>query len=1206
MKEVSVSKTISFSDVVLSDRVPVAVIPYLLEHKELKSKVRLAFFGPVYHATFPHEGGPSVGVFVQFQGNSIQDIFCQCEASQEKGVCSHVAATIRAIFARSSEPIHSRFLRSPYYAILKHFTLTKKSPHVSDNKKEIRFSIGSQYIHVEGDIEPFLDMVEMEEENEDSSIKFAHLSEEELNSWYRGTPSAKLAFELSSLCDLARFLYLKEERDGKPVWHVQGHDRIVFAWDTLKVSIPYPKAVDPELFSCCLSYPGLHKVEPFHGCKEVICSYKQNTLSLSVEGTLLKDKKPIWSEDKGLFFREFPKKYSCVIEDKDEQARVLDTCFPEAKEQAVEWTCSLSSKGLRVTSKALGQECLAFVGRWAVTVQGEFIRTGGSFFQKGSFFVPKEELDHWLDHNRAFISLFPGFRVHDVPFLRDISYDVSSQGMLSFIRRAKGKEKSLLIFGSWTYVPEKGFFLKEMQQTSLPLDQPVLPHRVAEFIRTHKQKLSRIDGFFAGDSPIASVDLFVREEKGAVIYVEPKIVWKKPEYEKELCLFDEFGYVAHIGFFELPSSLSLAHEVHRAQTEEWNYFFEKELPLLRQREECRLDARLEKPQSLQLMCNQLEPEVVHESDMKADQLWNVDFFWKSANGRATFEEVISALERGEKWVITDAGTLFLSEVRFEWLLLLVPKKRKNKTVRSSIKTWDFLKIKAHDDLQFESSLDVGPRAIVEKLLHDTPIDPLPSLDLLNCSLRTYQMAGLEWLWMLYSFGLSGLLCDDMGVGKTHQAMALFAAVRRKMKENGVHRPFLVICPTSLIWHWKEKIASFLPSFKLFSYLGHDRTLEGFSQETHDLFLTTYGIWRNESAALQKISFEIALFDELQIAKNHCSRIWSALSQVSSHMRLGLTGTPIENQLRELKALFDLLVPGYLPEDSVFRELYVRPWEKQVLDKERFDSLSRYVRPFVLRRKKSEVLRDLPEKVEERYHVELMGEQKELYHQVAAQQAGMLIQQLRDESSPIPYIHIFALLSSLKQICNHPASYLKAVDQYEMYESGKWEAFCDLLDEAIESGQKVVVFSQFLAMLDIMKLYMTKKKIQFAEIRGRTKERGDEMRRFHKDPQCKVFLGSLQAAGLGIDLTAATVVIHYDRWWNAARENQATDRVHRIGQERGVQVCKLITLQTIEERIDRMIERKSQLLEDVISYDDHQVVKKLSRSELLELVQDLCT
>lgn len=200
--------------------------------------------------------------------------------------------------------------------------------------------------------------------------------------------------------------------------------------------------------------------------------------------------------------------------------------------------------------------------------------------------------------------------------------------------------------------------------------------------------------------------------------------------------------------------------------------------------------------------------------------------------------------------------------------------------------------------------------------------------------------------------------------------------------------------------------------------------------------------------------------------------------------------------------------------------------------------------------------------------------------------------------------MFALLSYLKQICNHPAVYYQKPEEYKKYSSGKWELFIELLSEARDSGQKVVIFTQYLAQLTIFELYLKEHHIGYALIRGSTTNRGEEVRRFQEDKSCEVFLGSIQAAGLGIDLTAGSIVIHYDRWWNAARENQATDRVHRIGQTRGVQVFKLVTRSTFEEHINAMIEEKGKLLETHVSADDHNVLKLLNRNDILKLLQNV--
>ncbi|KIC71711.1 putative ATP-dependent helicase YwqA [Neochlamydia sp. TUME1] len=444
----------------------------------------------------------------------------------------------------------------------------------------------------------------------------------------------------------------------------------------------------------------------------------------------------------------------------------------------------------------------------------------------------------------------------------------------------------------------------------------------------------------------------------------------------------------------------------------------------------------------------------------------------------------------------------------------------------------------------------------------------------------------------------------MGLGKTHQAMALIAAIinhGEKQKQKG-NSYFLIICPTSVIYHWQDKLAQYLPNLRVSTFYGTHRSLDEF-QEHYDILLTSYGVWRIEHQLLSKISFELAIFDEIQIAKNYRSRLYATLAHVNAHMRLGLTGTPIENHLRELKSLFDLVLPTYMPGEKDYREYFVKPIDKKQ-DLKRKALLSRLINPFVLRRKKENVLNDLPEKTEEISHCGLTESQAILYNNVVEQSRQVVLDKLTHGSQPIPYLHIFAILSYLKQICDHPACYLKTPSEYKLYQAGKWDLFIELLKEARESHQKVVVFSQYLNMLDIIQKYLEERHIGFAAIRGSTINRGEQLKRFNEDPQCEVFLGSLQAAGLGVELTAASVVIHYDRWWNAARENQATDRVHRSGQTRGVQVFKLVTKGTFEEKIDKMITRKGKLMEDIVGVDDHRLLKQFNRDEIIELLQNV--
>jgi SNF2 family DNA or RNA helicase len=257
-------------------------------------------------------------------------------------------------------------------------------------------------------------------------------------------------------------------------------------------------------------------------------------------------------------------------------------------------------------------------------------------------------------------------------------------------------------------------------------------------------------------------------------------------------------------------------------------------------------------------------------------------------------------------------------------------------------------------------------------------------------------------------------------------------------------------------------------------------------------------------------------------------------------------------------------------------------------------------PFKLRRTKENVLPDLPAKVEDIRHCALSEEQVKMYRDIIALKAQPLVEALKDEQAQVPYLHVFATLTLLKQICNHPAL-IKEDKNYKKYESGKFELFKELLQEAFDSNHKVVVFSQYVSMIQIIDEYLTDIGVQHVVLTGQSRNRGDIIKKFQEDPNTKVFCGSLLAGGIGIDLTAASLVIHYDRWWNASKENQATDRVHRIGQQKNVQVLKLVTRGTLEEKIDKLIRAKAELFDKFVDQDED-IFKALSRHDLIELLQ----
>ncbi len=460
-------------------------------------------------------------------------------------------------------------------------------------------------------------------------------------------------------------------------------------------------------------------------------------------------------------------------------------------------------------------------------------------------------------------------------------------------------------------------------------------------------------------------------------------------------------------------------------------------------------------------------------------------------------------------------------------------------------------------------------------------------------LRPYQRAGYDWLWFLRESGLHGILADEMGLGKTHMAIALLTAAHG----NGAAGPSLVVCPTSVLDHWEAKIQAHAPGLKPLRHHGTGRApLEPVNLPP--VVLTTYSLLGRDLDQLKAIEWEYVILDEAQKIKNPGTQMAQAARVLRARHRLALTGTPIENRPSELWAIFDFLLPGYLGSAERFRERYEVPIVRHG-DTGASATLRRVVHPFKLRRLKREVLSELPPKVEDVRFCQLSAHQAALYREVVAQQGKPLVDNLRRPGTKVDYLHIFAVLSRLKRICDHPSLVLEGPPGRHL-SSGKFDLFKELMEEALEGEAKVVVFSQYLEMLDLIEDWLRGKGVGFSGLRGSTRERGKAVQRFQEEPTCRVFVGSLLAGGLGIDLTAASIVIHYDRWWNAAREDQATDRVHRIGQNRGVQVLKLVTRGTLEEKIDAMIRAKAALLDTIVEKDDASL-KSLTREELIDLL-----
>ncbi|MCU0292162.1 MAG: DEAD/DEAH box helicase [Thermoanaerobaculaceae bacterium] len=475
------------------------------------------------------------------------------------------------------------------------------------------------------------------------------------------------------------------------------------------------------------------------------------------------------------------------------------------------------------------------------------------------------------------------------------------------------------------------------------------------------------------------------------------------------------------------------------------------------------------------------------------------------------------------------------------------------------------------------------QVVVDALL--TPLPPIPDPPGLRSQLRPYQRQGTAWLWRLYRTGLGALLADDMGLGKTHQAMALLCLIRAE-KPSAHH---LVVCPRGVLDHWRHLLATFAPELPVVVYHGAQRRLDDLPPGA--VVLTTYEIALRSLPELRQPAWEVVVFDEAQRAKNPHTKGSRAVRTLPAAFRVALTGTPIENRLGELWSIMDLVVPGYLGSERAFRSAYKSPSSSDLL------RLRKLVAPFTLRRVKEAVLADLPAKHEELAYCRLSPRQSELYARIHATGAPPLVERLREEGAEIPYMHIFALLTRLKQVCDHPG----LVDpRLRHLVPGKLELLDEILDEALAADNRVVVFSQYVQMIELLATHLQRREVPHVVMTGKTRDRASIVQRFNAARHEPVLLASLLATGVGIDLTAASVVVHYDRWWNPARENQATDRVHRIGQSRYVQVFKLITEGTIEERIDAIILRKLDLAREVVAPSED-VLRRLTRDELTELL-----
>ncbi|MCC0636243.1 MULTISPECIES: DEAD/DEAH box helicase [unclassified Clostridioides] len=454
---------------------------------------------------------------------------------------------------------------------------------------------------------------------------------------------------------------------------------------------------------------------------------------------------------------------------------------------------------------------------------------------------------------------------------------------------------------------------------------------------------------------------------------------------------------------------------------------------------------------------------------------------------------------------------------------------------------------------------------------------------LKANLRDYQINGFNWFKVLDFYKFGGILADEMGLGKTIQTITFLLSVFNKKS--------IIVTPTSLIYNWKNEFEKFAPDIKVLLIHGNKKDREKCFREINDfnVVLTTYGTLRNDLEKYNEIIFDYCVIDEAQNIKNPVALVTEAVKNINAKNKFALTGTPMENNLVELWSIFDFIMPGYLYSRGKFQELFINK-------EDNVENLKRLIKPFILRRSKKEVMKELPDKIEKNFFVELNKEQKKIYSVYAKD----IQDKMKDKNLKKDKIVIFSYLTKLRQLCLDPSIVVKDYNK----KSSKIETCLEILRDSINENHKILLFSQFTSVLKNIGKELDKCKIAYHYIDGKTnaKERLELVDKFNNSTDKKVFLISLKAGGTGLNLTTADIVIHFDPWWNPSVENQASDRAHRFGQKNVVQVIKLIAKGTIEEKIIKLQENKKELINQFINGElsNEGVLRSLSDSEIMDL------
>jgi superfamily II DNA or RNA helicase len=570
---------------------------------------------------------------------------------------------------------------------------------------------------------------------------------------------------------------------------------------------------------------------------------------------------------------------------------------------------------------------------------------------------------------------------------------------------------------------------------------------------------------------------------------------------------------------------------------------------------------------------------------------NIDWFELHADvdfgggARVTFPELLAALARGDGTIMLDDGSLgILPE---EWMkrygLLAGLGEIEGEHLKFGMVQAGILDAL----LVSQPSVDFDARflEVRERLAAFSGVVPDKEPEGFKGELRPYQREGLGWLRFLEEFQFGGCLADDMGLGKTIQMLAFLEGRRQRLKKR---TPSLVVVPKSLLFNWKQECEKFTPNMKSLEYAGLERAKMRDDFTKHDLILTTYGTLRRDILALKEIQFDYVILDEAQAIKNSSSQVAKASRLLQAKHRIGLSGTPIENHLGDLCSIFEFLNPSMLGRSSAFKLHAADPENKETRQ-----ILADGLRPLILRRTKQSVASELPEKLEQTIYCEMGDEQQRLYNELRDHYRDSLLGIIEDQGLAKSRMHVLEALLRLRQVACHPALLNKSAFDDA---SAKLDVLIPHIEELIEEGHKTLVFSQFTSMLAIVRQHLDKKGIAYEYLDGQTRDRKERVEHFQSDDKCGVFLISLKAGGLGLNLTAADYVFILDPWWNPAVETQAIDRAHRVGQTRQVFAYRLICRNTVEEKIAELQQQKRELA-DAILEQNNSLLQNLTTDDL---------